>query len=165
MKPLGSTARTWLKSIHAVFAAIWTGAGVCMILLMVGGNPATGGELHGINSALKLIDDFVIIPAAIGSLLTGLLISLLTRWGFFKYHWVTVKWVVTVAIILSGTFLLGPWLNGMEAISESERMAALTNPTYRYNQQMLLMIGSLQPVALVFLIILSLFKPWMRKKS
>jgi flagellar biosynthesis protein FliQ len=136
-----------------------------MMLLLFVSSPANGDELHGINTALKLIDDFVIIPAAIGSLITGLLISLLTHWGFFKHHWVTVKWVVTVVAILSGTFLLGPWLNGMEAISATERLAALENPTYRFNQQMLAIVGSMQPVALIFLIILSLFKPWMKKRQ
>lgn len=74
---------------------------------------------------MKIIDDFIIIPAALGSLITGLIISWFTNWGFFKFNWVTVKWIVTVSSILFDTFWLGPWLNGMAAISQAERLLAL----------------------------------------
>ncbi|MEI8166371.1 MAG: hypothetical protein WCG26_08330 [Chloroflexales bacterium] len=49
-----------------------------MILLNFLARPDNGHELSGVLAALKLIDDWVIIPSAIGCFLTGLLISWLT---------------------------------------------------------------------------------------
>ena len=51
-------------------------------------------QLYGINLSMKLIDDFVIIPGGVGSLLTGLLYSIFTNWGWFKHKWVTTKWAI-----------------------------------------------------------------------
>lgn len=164
-KKLRMKQRAWLNSVHVVFASIWLGAAVSMVVVMLTRNPASGDERYAMDSMLTMIDDFVIIPAAIGSLLTGLLISWLTDWGFFTFKWVTVKWIATVAMIIFGTFWLGPWLNGMEAIVEIERGAAIHNATYVYNQQMNMLAGPIQAALLVFLVVISVLKPWKKWRS
>ncbi len=116
------------------------------------------------NASIKLLDDFVVIPAAFGSLITGLLYSLLTDWGFFKFNWMVVKWVVTVASIIFGTFWLGPWVNGATAISDVERLLSLQNPVYLYSRQMNSYFGSLQMLILITLVFVSVFKPWGKRK-
>lgn len=165
MKKLSMKQQAWLNSIHILFASLWVGAAVSMLLVLFTRNPANGDELHAIDATLKHIDDFVIIPAAIGSLLTGLLISWLTPWGFFRFVWVTIKWVATIAMMIFGTFWLGPWLNGMEALSATERIGALQNETYLYNQSMNAIFGSIQALLLVFLIFISVIKPWKKWKK
>ncbi|MGH8927059.1 MAG: hypothetical protein ACRDWH_01815, partial [Acidimicrobiia bacterium] len=42
----------------------------------------------------------VIIPLAIGAVLTGLLISLVTRWGLFRHYWVVISLLLTVIATL-----------------------------------------------------------------
>lgn len=92
--------------------------------------------------------NIVVIPGAIGSLLTGLLYSLFSNWGFFKHNWLTFKWIVTVTAILFGTFFLGPWETAMMEISGKIGLASLTDSAYLYNQQMNLMFGTLQVLVL-----------------
>jgi hypothetical protein len=46
--------------------------------------------------AMKLIGWKVIVPLGIASLLTGLVQSLGTTWGFFRHYWVLLKFVLTV---------------------------------------------------------------------
>jgi hypothetical protein len=161
MKKLGLTGKAWLKGIHISLACVWIGAAASMILLnFVRGHISTGDELWAVNASIKLIDDYLIIPSAIGCLITGILFSCFTNWGFFKFNWIIVKYVINIAAILFGTFFLGPWVNGMEAISEVERLAALQNTTYLGYQKMNLYFGSLQAFLLIVAAIISVFKPW-----
>jgi hypothetical protein len=130
------------------------------LLALLIGYIANGDELYAFNAVIKLLDDYIIIPAAFGSLITGLLFSLFTNWGFFKFNWVTFKWVATVAQILFGTFWLGPWTNGATAIADAQRALALHNPAYLYDRQMALYFGAAQILLLILQVFISVFKPW-----
>ena len=121
MKKLGLKGKSWLKGFHIFFACAWVGAGISMLLLsLLDGHIQNGDELYAVNDSIQLLDYYIIIPAALGSLITGLLISLFTNWGFFKFNWVIFKWVATVAQIIFGTFWLGPWTDGATAIADLE---------------------------------------------
>lgn len=109
------------------------------------------------------MDDWVIIPTANLSLITGGLLCWLTIWGFTKHYWVIVKWVATVTLITTGTIWLGPWLNTMTAISETERLQALHNPLYRFHQQGVIIGGAIQTACLLAIVAISIVKPWGRR--
>ena len=166
MKKLGPAGRNWLKGIHLTFVCTWIGAAASMLLVtsVFRASPPTEGEsLFAVNSAIKLIDDFIVIPSALGCLLSGLVYSLFTNWGFFRHHWVTVKWVVTLATIIFGTFWLGPWLNGMTAISGKIGLTALSDPEYLSMRQLNTTFGYIQVAVLIATVFISVFKPWKRK--
>ncbi|GAB6179802.1 hypothetical protein JCM14036_11210 [Desulfotomaculum defluvii] len=166
MKTLGSTGRSWLKGFHIFFACLWIGAAASMILLtFVRGHIIDGDELWAVHASIKLIDDYIIIPSAIGCLMTGILFSLLTNWGFFKFNWIIVKYIINIAAILFGTFFLGPWVNGMEAISKVDRLLALQNDTYLYYLTMNKYFGSLQAIILIIAAFISVFKPWGKRET
>jgi len=165
MKKLSSKNQKWLKSFHIFFAAVWIGAGVCLIMMQSFLEANSGQMLYGINISMKLIDDFVIIPAAIGSLLTGLIYSIWTRWGFFKHNWIIVKWIINIGGIIFGTFWLGPWMNSMPPISESLGMKALSDAVYMNNNLMNQIFGSIQVATLIFAAFISVLKPWKKQKN
>jgi hypothetical protein len=129
--------------------------------LLTGGD--SGGEILGHNTAAKLIDDLVIIPGAVGCLLTGLLYSLFSNWGFFKHLWVALKWILTLSCILFGTFFLGPRINGLPPITLEFGIDALVNPVYTSSVKALMVGGLIQVVLLFFMLYLSVFKP--RRKA
>jgi len=122
-------------------------------------------QLYGINLSMKLIDDFVIIPGGVGSLLTGLLYSIFTNWGWFKHKWVTTKWAINLFGVIFGTFWLGPWLNAMPPISKIEGLKALINPVFAHNQRMLYIFGTFQLATIIFAVFISILKPWKRRKT
>jgi uncharacterized membrane protein len=152
-----------LKLFHILTASLWVGGAVALNLvniLLPGGE--SGGEILGHNTAGKLIDDMVIIPGAIGCILTGLLYSLFSNWGFFKHRWLLLKWILTVSCVLFGTFFLGPRINGLPPISHDLGLAALSDPVYLSSVKSLLVGGLIQLAVLIFMLYLSVFKP---KKS
>jgi hypothetical protein len=164
MKRLGVKQKNWLLSLHVASGGIWLGTALCLVAVaIVKGNTANGDELYGINSTLKLMDDWVIIPTATLSLITGGLLCWLTIWGFTKHYWVIVKWIATVMLIITGTIWLGPWLNAMTAISQSDRLHALQDPLYLFDRQGVILGGLIQTICVVAIVVISFLKPWGRR--
>ncbi|MEW5803363.1 MAG: hypothetical protein AB1847_14815 [bacterium] len=166
MKKLGSHGRLWLVTFHVFFASVWIGAAISMnFIVLFNAAPRNGRELYAFNVSVKLLDDFVVAPSALGVLITGFLISLLTNWGFFRFTWVTIKWIATIALLISGAFWLLPWLTRMIAISESQLLLPFQDSHYRYCRTMLLIFGNIQVLALANMILISISKPgWKARK-
>lgn len=164
MNKLTGTKRNWLKAFHIFFSGAWVGAALSMLTIgFLAGAPESGGELHGYAASVKLIDDYVIIASALGSLFTGLLLSWLTNWGFFKYYWIIVKLAVTVGAVLFGTFFLGPWVNAIEAYSAKHGLESLQNAWFLSRFRMNLGFGSVQALLICAMIFISVLKPWGRR--
>ncbi|BAY22560.1 hypothetical protein NIES2100_23230 [Calothrix sp. NIES-2100] len=165
MPKLNVQQKNWLLFAHVASGAIWFGTSLCMLLIALSNrNTANGDELYAINSVLKLLDDFIIIPSAILSSTTGGLLCWLSVWGFFKHYWVIVKWITTVTLIVVGTAWLGPWTNAITATSQAQRLQALQNPLYIWDQQTLIIGGIGQTICLLAIIAISILKPWGRRK-
>lgn len=166
MPKLTVKQKNWLLSAHVAFAALWTGTVLSMFLLAWRNQNSTNPDiLYALNSAINLLDDFIVIPSAIGSLVTGTLLCWLTVWGFFKFYWVIVKWLITVALIVFGTFWLFPWANAATAISEAQKLQALENPLYMFDVKGVV-IGTLAQVLCLLVIIgISFIKPWGRRPT
>jgi hypothetical protein len=163
MKKLSGRSQRWLKSVHLLFAAVWTSSAIALIAMQTGLHASGGGELYGMLRAAKFIDDFLIIPGAIGSLLTGLIYSIWTNWGFFRHRWITVKWVINVGGILFGTFFLGVWLNSLPPLAEQLGLDALADPLFIRNRMLNLVFGGIQMLSLIFALVISVIKPWSRR--
>jgi uncharacterized membrane protein len=167
MQKLSAKGIKWLKGFHLVAVSCWIGSAVSLLALYFLKNGITDGNvLYGINRSIHHVDmNIVVIPGAIGSLLTGLIYSIFTHWGFFKHNWLTFKWIVTATAILFGTFYLGPWETAMMEISGKIGIASLTDPAYLYSQQMNVMFGTVQVMVLIITIFVSILKPWKSKKQ
>ena len=166
MPRLGKTGLKVLKSVHLVTACLWMGGSVglnLMLLLLAG--PGSGGELYGYDVARKLVDDLVIIPGAVGCLLTGLLFGLFTNWGFFKHRWLLVKWILTVFGISFGTFFLGPRINMRPGVSLELGLGALADPVYAATIPALSIGGLSMAASICFMVVISVVKPWRKAKS
>lgn len=162
MRLLKAKGLKWLKVFHLLCVCCWVGGAVSLLLLyFLKGDVSDGGVLYGINKSIHHVDmAVVVIPGAIGCLVTGLAYSALSSWGFFKQRWIIVKWIVTVAAIVFGTFFLGPWETKMMHISGDLGLAALDSADYIYYQRMNLWFGLLQFAILVITVWISVFKPW-----
>ena len=168
MKKIGAKGLRWVKGFHLFAVACWIGGGVSLLLLyFLKSGIADGSVLYGINKSIHHVDmAVVVIPGAFGCLLTGLVYSTFSNWGFFKQKWLIFKWVVTISAILFGTFFLGPWETKMMNISKELGLSALSDTEYLYNQGMNLYFGAGQVAVLVITLFVSIFKPWRpRRKS
>ncbi|WP_228024074.1 hypothetical protein [Synechocystis salina] len=166
MSKLSIQQKKWLLSAHIGFAALWTGAVLSMFLLSLRNmSPSSGDELYTLNAAINLLDDYIVIPAAIGSVLTATALCWTTNYGFTKFYWVITKWVLTTGLVIFGTFWLFPWGNQAEQISDQVRLQALNSAVYAFDAKGVL-IGTLtQAIFLIIIIGISTLKPWGRRAT
>jgi hypothetical protein len=157
---LTPNGRQWLKSTHLIVSVIWLGAAISMNVLRAVWIPAADTDLYAVDHSIALIDNWVVVPMAWLSLLTGLFESWLTHWGFFKYRWVTVKWIVTVAMMIFAPLFISQWDRSIVAISKVEGLLALQNPVYLQDRQLYTISGVAFIVALTLLSLISSLKPW-----
>lgn len=158
--------KNWLLSAHIGFAALWTGTVLSMCLLSFRNTKAVSADtLYALNSAINLLDDYIVIPSAIGSVVTATLLCWTTNYGFTKFYWVISKWFLTTGLVIFGTFWLFPWGNTAEYIAAQEGLHAFANPTYLFDAKGVL-VGTLAQVLFLSVIIsISVLKPWGRRAS
>ncbi len=164
MIQLNPTGSKILKIIHIILSSMWVGGAICLTLVLFCITP-DGDGVYTWSLALKIIDDFAIIPGAVGCLLVGVVYGIFTKWGFFRHAWLIVKWVLTVAQILFGTFVLGPLVNGNVKIAAATGAAALTDPVFIHNVGTSKILGPIQLAGLLFVVAISILKPWKKKQG
>lgn len=154
-----------LKVFHLLFIMMWT-VGVFMMGLLYWRPSVNSLEFLYNQTTALFIDYTLVIPGAILAVLTGIIYGVKTKWGFFKYRWLTVKWIVGVAIILIGTFCLHPL--ALEIIAQATATAneSISFPTDYFGSKLQIVnwMALLQVAGLFFLIWVSVFKPWNKKK-
>jgi ribose/xylose/arabinose/galactoside ABC-type transport system permease subunit len=110
--------RKFVLTTHITLSVGWIGA-VCAYLVLV--VMAMSGQdtqtLHAAWIAMGLIGWYILVPFALASLLTGLVMSLGTRWGLFRHYWVLTSFALT----LVATVVL---LQHMRTVSAFAHMAA-----------------------------------------
>lgn len=154
-----------LKMFHILFAFCWIIGGLALCVLLFTTFPQSGDELYMRSRILQIVDDYFIIYGALGVFATGLIYSIWTNWGFFKHTWIIVKWIMTILQILFGTFVLGPCINNNVIIADQLRDIAFTDPVFLDNLQTTQLWGTIQVALLLIVIVISVQKPWKKKKG
>lgn len=158
--------RRLVLTLHILCAALWLGGVAVVILLsLVFAQPRSDEALLAIRSAIVAVDYVIIIPAAVGSLVTGLFFAWRTKWGLTRFYWVIVKWTATTTLILIGILWLGPWVDSTALIARAEGLSATQNADYSSQANGVVVLAAFQAIVLVCLVLLSTFKPWGRRNA
>jgi hypothetical protein len=89
--------RKFALSVHITFSVGWIGAVAAYIALDVTTATSQDGQtLRTAYLAMELIARYVIVPLAFASLLTGIVMSLGTKWGLFRHYWVLISLMLTM---------------------------------------------------------------------
>ena len=97
-------ARKLSLSFHLTVSVGWIGAVIAYLCLGTTAVRAEDPELiRSMWSGMEMVGWYVIVPLALASLVTGLVMALGTKWGLFQHYWVTISFgltVVCVAVLL-----------------------------------------------------------------
>jgi uncharacterized membrane protein len=163
MKKIGAQGTKWLKIAHIISVTLWFGGIISLVALRSGINLSVYEEVNATYQSMRVIDDYIIRNGAQGILLTSIIYSIWTNWGFFKNRWVAVKWVVFLAQMLFGIIFLNTWVGANISMLSAEKGLALSNPVFIQNHSFI-QIGAISQIILViFLICVSVLKPWKKK--
>src|SRR5215213_6466954 len=89
--------RKFVLTAHVTFSVGWIGGVVAYLTLGVAAVISQDAQtVRAAWIAMELIGWFAIIPLALASLLSGLIMSLGTKWGLFQHYWTLISLVLTV---------------------------------------------------------------------
>ena len=159
MLQLNPTGTKILKILHLLVVMTWAVSIIAMwVLSWISYD--TGQELFMYYKCMVWIDRLLTVPAAILSIGTGIFYGLLTPWGFFKQRWIIVKWIVCGVVILLASLVF--YLACQHAYSTilQNYDASLNNNQVLTSLKMARDASFYQAIALIFLVVISVFKPW-----
>jgi hypothetical protein len=146
---------------HIALSVGWLGAVAGFLALAVAGLTSHDAQLvRGLYLAMRVTGWYVIVPLCLASLLTGLVMSLGTKWGLFRHYWVMTKFLLTVVstLILFGFMRILSHI-GVLAADTTMSIDELRN----LSQSSVLHSGGGLLVLLVNTM-LSVYKPWSRTR-
>jgi hypothetical protein len=89
--------RKFTLATHLTFSTGWIGAVVAYLALGVAAMTTPDAQtLRAAWIAMELTGWYAIVPLALASLLTGLVMALGTKWGLFRHYWVLISLVLTI---------------------------------------------------------------------
>lgn len=89
--------RKFALTAHLTFSVGWIGGVAAYLALVVAA--WTSRDAQTVRASwigMELIGWYVLVPLAVASLLTGLVMALGTRWGLFRHYWVLFTVLLTV---------------------------------------------------------------------
>jgi hypothetical protein len=102
---MGAGLRKLVLSVHLTFSIGWVGAVIAYLVLGVAAASSQADRtVRAAWIAMELTGWYVIVPLALLSLVTGIVMALGTRWGLFRHYWVIFSLVLTV--FATGVLLL-----------------------------------------------------------
>ena len=93
--------RKFALATHLTLSVGWIGAVAAYIALDVATVVSQDTQmLRAAYVAMESIARYVIVPLAFASLLTGLVMSVGTKWGLFRHYWVLISLILTTIATL-----------------------------------------------------------------
>jgi hypothetical protein len=159
---LGSRTRKGVLVVHIASAGAWIGIevvlGVLVFTALVTSSPQIAATCY---QAMELFTVWPLLTCGLLSLFSGVVLGLGTRYGLITYWWVLTKLVLNLVLCTLVLILLRPGVR--DAAAYGRDLAAGRNPAFDTTNMMFPPLVS--GTALIFAIVLSLYKPWGRVRS
>jgi hypothetical protein len=153
VKPLKRSARRALLVVHVAASAAWLGLTLGLLALaLTAATTESAPMIEAACRSMKVFTDWLVIPVALLTLLSGLVLSLGTKWGLARHHWVLTKFWLTLVTITASVFALRPGVN-----AAVETVASGSPPADPLD---LVMGPVVSFSAYVFMTVISVLKPW-----
>jgi len=129
--PLPQRTRRAALTAHIVVSVGLLGDSAGFLAIAVRAAATTNADLA--RSSYELLKMFSLvfgIPLSFSALSTGFILGLGTKWGVFRYPWVTAKLLLIVSVIFVGAFVLGPAVDAMRAAGGNAEAKLIAGAAY-----------------------------------
>ena len=152
----GPKLRKTILAAHVATSVALIGNTASVMVIATRAGTSHSADAHVLYQSGLALAFVQAIPLTFASLTTGLALGLGTRWGLFRYYWVVTKLALLVAIILTGSLAVGPWLRQLADVSgngfEREALGAA--------RWQVSLAGAANLVFVIGAVCLAIFKPW-----
>jgi len=163
---LGVRGRKILLGCHILLISIWLGSLISILILLLSKGTVSGiDQIDSVDKTVFLLSDLVIMNIAVAVGISGLLFSMFTNWGFFKFYWVITKWVILVILAVVIIFFAGPSLNGMAATSDVFKEQVRGMARYAEFEGQAIVYTCVQLILLATVVFVSVLKPWGKRTT
>ncbi len=152
----------WVKASHLLFCIFWVGGAFSVaVLSFMAEQIAHHDDAYlTILLSVRTLDNYIITPAAFASVISGLALAMLTRWGIARHAWIIAKVALSGWGLLIGTFLVRSRIHDMLLAFQDLGAQAMDNPVYQYKSPTNIVLGTVQTTLLLALTFVSVLKPW-----
>jgi hypothetical protein len=154
--PLTPPLRKLVLLAHIITSVAWLGAVTTFLALAVTGLNSTNTQIvRSSYLVMPLITGYILVPLAFAALLTGLVLSIGTKWGLLRYYWVLAKLLInslSIPILLLHTRLI-------REVASAAAITALAPADLHDDRVQLVTIAAAALLALLAATILSVYKP------
>ncbi|MCC3372372.1 DUF2269 family protein [Cohnella sp. REN36] len=166
MGKIGATERKWLLTLHLLFSGLMLGeAFVFLILSLTAANTNDVGVLQACYTSMHVLSKTAVRYSVIFVIITGILLSVRTRWGLFKFYWIIAKEILTLFTVALGPIGMYAWTLQAVKLTSAEGSSVLQDPAFIVNRGELRTGIILQILFLSAILVLSVFKPWGPRKQ
>jgi SNF family Na+-dependent transporter len=152
--PMPPGWRKLVLAAHLTVSVGWIGAVAAYIVLDVAA--ATGQDAQTLKTAylaMERVARYAIVPLALASLITGIVISLGTKWGLFRHYWVVISFLLTIfatVVLLRETALISSHADIAARTTSMDELRALPSTLVHS-------VGG--TVLLLVVLVLNIYKP------
>ena len=159
MRKFGSLGLKILKMLHILLIVLFLGGILSSFALLLKLDLSNYEDVYINYKIFNLISDNVVKIGAQGTILLGAVYGFFTRWGFIKYKWLAVKWILFIVQTFVGIFVVDKLMVANTALLETENILVLSNPAFLHNHYLRLYVVIAQIGLTLFALILSVLKP------
>ncbi len=151
------TTKRWLVTIHILFGAIMFGNTITFIVLNIAATKAPDIDLmQKYYDIMYLLSITTVRGSTFATIITGILLSILTKWGLFKFYWIIAKEILSVILLGLNIWGMYVWTNRALDLARINDI----QPTNLSHVQIDIWIGIvIQLISLILIYVLSVFKP------
>lgn len=153
VKPLKRPVRRATLVVHVAASAGWLGLTLGLLALaLTAYTTESASVIEASYRSMRVFTDWLVLPVAFLTLVSGLVLSLGTKWGLARHRWVFIKFWLTLATTTGSALALRPGVS-----SAADTVAAggtVTEP------RDLLMGPVVSLTAYLFMTVISVLKPW-----
>jgi uncharacterized membrane protein len=162
MARIGRKGRLWLRAFHIFPWVIYRGNISVLVIFASTGSAQSDGGLQAMYKIPDMLS-LAVAPCAVGTFITGLLLSWLTPWGFFRHKWVVYTLAVGILVTLVFFILSLPLSSKLTGLAEAEGLRALQNPEYISARNTLIVLEPVKLLLVISAAFVSVIKPWRKR--
>ena len=148
--------RKFALTAHITSSIGWFGAVAAFVALAIAGMISRDAQMvRAAYLGMELTTWFVIVPFAFISLLSGVVSSLGTNWGLFRYYWVVLKFLITIL----ATIVLLVHMQPIDLLAGVAAKTTIFSAKLQSLQLLMVIASSAALMALIVLTVLSVYKP------
>lgn len=164
MKTLDANGMKILKICHILCGIMWIGGVMALVSIMLGTHPIIPEQIFIAARDQLIIDEWFLIPGGVGIVITSIVYSFFTKWGFSRFRWIEVKWILTIILVVIGKAYMGVLIERNMEYAKQMLCENISSEPFFTNVYNVAIAGIVQLIGFMVILILSVVKPWNRVK-